>query len=82
MSRARLFLRTHLCLHHVGAVHPQVKHCPIEVHCVSGVQLLEKPVQGNEGSGAAHTSTAEGREENKTRLFSLSLTEDYIYIYI
>jgi len=51
---------THLGLDHVRAVQAQVEHGTVDVQRVLGVQLLQNPVQDNEGSGASHASTGSG----------------------
>lgn len=49
---------SYLSLDHVLTMQSHVKHTTVKVDGSFGVQLLENPIQGDEGSCTAHTSTS------------------------
>lgn len=49
--------RTHLSLHHVWPVEAQIKDNAVYVCRVLRVQLLQHPIQDDEGSSSAHSGT-------------------------
>lgn len=63
----------HLRLHHVCAMKPQIEHNAVDVHRVSGVQLLKDSVQSDEGPGAAHSSTVRQKHNETLTLPAFSI---------
>lgn len=56
-------MRAHLCLHHMCAMESQIKDDTVDIHRVSGVQLLKDSIESDKGPGPAHASTVSEKQQ-------------------